>query len=165
MQKTSYLRTQPAMWIQKPHGSKHCDLEEARTPPEALIRLRSKITVASLSPRAGFTRNRCRMTPDGTNTQFGTFAFMKCRTVIGDCSVIVRFERNQVLWPIKQCPLLAETRHSNLWIFGVASVRYTPKAATQMLGLVYYWEAASNPKRTNAARRRYFSELNEVVSQ
>ncbi len=30
-------------------------------------------------------------------------------------------------------PLLAESSHSNPSIVGVASVRYTPKAATQML--------------------------------
>jgi hypothetical protein len=38
--------------------------------------------------------------------------------------------------PITKHPeglLLAESRHSHPWIFGVASVRYTPIPATQML--------------------------------
>ncbi len=46
-------------------------------------------------PQAGSTRNQSRITQNGTSTQFGKFAFMKCRTVDGGCSATVRFERNQ----------------------------------------------------------------------
>ena len=78
------------------HGSNAFELGDVRTLLEALIRLRSKLTAMSRSLQAGFTRNRILMTRDGMNIQFGAFAFIKCKTVDGDCSVIVRFERSQV---------------------------------------------------------------------
>jgi hypothetical protein len=47
-------------------------------------------------------------------------------------------------------PRFAESSHTNPQIVGVASVRYTPEAATQMLVSRLNWAAAFDPKRPSA---------------